>query len=98
MAIRVVDTEMPTLSLSGDVVKTAKIGDKISLPTATVSDNLTQNCTVKVYAFNANGHLLEMKEGDEGFIPTCAGVYTVVYYVIDEAGNFAFQRFTITVQ
>ena len=98
MAIRVVDTEMPTMNLSGNVVKNAKVGDKITLPTATVSDNLTQNCTIKVYVFNPNGQLLEIKEGDKGFIPTCAGVYTVVYYVIDEAGNFAFQRFTVTVR
>ena len=98
MAIRVVDTEMPTMNLSGNVVKNAKVGDKITLPTATVSDNLTQNCTIKVYVFNPNGQLLEMKEGDKGFIPMCAGVYTIVYYVIDEAGNFAFQRFTVTVR
>jgi hypothetical protein len=40
---------------------------------------------------------LELGEEDKGFTPTSAGVYTVVYYVIDEAGNFVSQRFTITV-
>ena len=98
MAIRVVDTEKPAMSLSGGVVTNAKVGDKISLPTASVSDNLTQSCTIKVYVFNTNGHLMEIKDDCKGFIPTCAGVYTVVYYVIDEAGNYAFQRFTVTVQ
>ena len=98
MVIRVVDTEMPTMTLNGDVVKTAKVGDKVNLPTVTVSDNFTQTCTVKVYLFNQNGQLLEIKEGDKGFTPTSAGTYTVVYYAMDEAGNFAIRRFTIVVE
>lgn len=98
MVIRVVDTEAPTFNINGEVVATAAVGDKINLPSVTVSDNLTQNCTVKVYVFNQNGHVLEIKEGDKGFTPTRAGVYTIVYYVMDEAGNFQSQRFTVTVQ
>jgi hypothetical protein len=97
MIIKVVDTEAPKVTLSDDVVTSAKVGKKVKLPTATVSDNLTQNCTVKVYVFNQNGYVLELGEEDKGFTPTSAGVYTVVYYVIDEAGNFVSQRFTITV-
>jgi hypothetical protein len=98
MVIRVIDTLAPTLVLSKDVVKEAEVGDKIDLPTAKVSDNLTENCTVKVYVFNPYGYLLEIAEGQKGFIPTLAGTYTVVYYVIDEAGNFQSVRFTINVK
>ena len=98
MIIRVVDTESPTMTLDGDVVKTAKVGDKVALPKATVRDDLTQACTLKVYVFNQNGQLLEVKAGDKGFIPTSAGTYTVVYYAVDEAGNFAMQRFVIVVE
>ena len=86
------------MTLNGEVVATAKVGDKITIPTATVSDNLTQVCTLKVYIFNQNGQLLELKAEDKGFTPTAAGTYTVVYYAVDEAGNFAMQRFTIVVE
>ena len=98
MVIRVVDTKAPTLKINGKIAATATVGKKIVLPTATAGDDLTQNCTLKIYVFDPNGHLLEMKEGDKGFTPTCAGVYTIVYYVIDEAGNFASQHFNVTVQ
>ncbi len=98
MVIRVVDTAAPTLTLNGDVAKTAKVGDEIDIPAAEVRDNLTQNCTVKTYVFYPNGSILKMAAGDNGFIPTSEGVYTVVYYAMDEAGNFTSLRFTITVK
>lgn len=97
MVIRVVDTEVPTLKLSGELVTTAKVGDQIALPAVTVGDNLTQNCTTKIYVVDPNGHLLDMS-AEKGFSPTRSGLHTVLYYVMDEAGNFASECFKITVK
>lgn len=98
MIIRVVDTQAPTLTLSKDVPQTVKVGEKIELPVVKVEDNLSQECSVKLYVFNQSGHVLKIGENDNGFIAKSAGIYTVVYYVLDEAGNFSSLRFTITVQ
>ena len=90
--------QAPTLTLSKDIPQTAKVGEKIQLPVAKVEDNLSKECTVKLYVFNSSGHVLKIGENDSGFIAKSAGIYTVVYYVLDEAGNFSSLRFTITVQ
>lgn len=97
MIIRVLDTQAPTLTFSKDIPQTAKVGEKIQLPVAKVEDNLSKECTVKLYVFNSSGHVLKIGENDSGFIAKSAGIYTVVYYVLDEAGNFSSLRFTITI-
>lgn len=98
MVIRVVDMQPPKVTLSKDVPETAKVGKKVKLPSAKVEDNFSQNCTVKLYVFNPSGHVLALEQGDDGFIATSAGIYTIVYYAMDEAGNFTSLRFTITVK
>ena len=93
----VVDTDMPTLSLSGELPKTAKVGDKIKVPKATATDNLTQNVSVRIYAITANGSVLDVSNAD-GFVASEAGTYTVVYMVSDEAGNYDYEYRYITVR
>jgi hypothetical protein len=93
----VVDQVKPTLTISGEVVSTAKVGENVSLPTAQVSDNLEGELTLVVYVIMPNGHVLEVKEGDKGFTATKAGVYMVVYSVSDEQGNFDYKYYKITV-
>ena len=92
----VVDTEKPVLTLSGELPKTAKVGDKIKVPKATAADNLTQNVSVYVCAIMANGSVLDVSNAD-GFVVSEAGTYTVIYMVSDEAGNYDYEYRYITV-
>ncbi len=97
MIIRVVDAESPNVTLNGEVPTTAKVGAKIKLPKVTVTDNLTQSCSVKIYVFSNTGPMVEIFNDEQGFIAKSAGEYTVLYYVYDEAGNYVMKRYVITV-
>ena len=92
----VVDTENPSLVLSGELVKEAKVGDKIVVPTVTGSDNLSEELTVVAYVIIPGGAMFKIGE-NEGFVAERAGVYQVIYYVSDEAGNFTSQSYSIKV-
>lgn len=94
--ISVVDTQNPVLNVSGTVTATAKVGDKISLPKATVTDNYSDT-SLYVYVIYPNSKVLEISQSADGFVATVAGTYTVVYSVDDKAGNFVTQYYTITV-
>ena len=94
--ISVVDTQNPVLNISGTVTASAKVGDKISLPKATVADNYSE-ASLYVYVTYPNGTVLEISQSADGFVATVAGTYTVVYSVNDAAGNFVTQYYTIMV-
>ena len=92
----VVDTQAPTFTLSGKVALTAKVGAKVTLPTVKATDDLSKKLTVKVYVMMAGGPMLDVTDS-KGFVAKVAGTYTVVYFVADEAGNFASNYYTIKV-
>ena len=86
--INVVDTEKPSLKISGTIPETVKIGAKVSIPKARVSDNITKKVTLTIYVITPTGVLLDVTDVS-GFKADIAGVYTVIYYAVDEEGNFA---------
>ena len=92
----VVDTKAPSFTLSGEVVATAKVGEKITLPTVKATDDLSKKMTVKIYVMIPGGAMLDVSNS-KGFVAKVAGTYTVVYYVADEAGNFTSSYHTVKV-
>ena len=94
----VVDQVKPTLIVDGEVTATAKVGEEIKLPKATSTDNLSEKLTVVVHVIAPNGQITELKATDAGFKAMKAGVYTVVYSVSDEEGNFDYKYYKITVE
>lgn len=95
--LRVVDTEKPTLTVSGEIPTEAKVGDNIVVPKATATDNLTEKPEITVFVMTPDGKYTEITDGDAGFRPTTAGIYNVVYVVFDEQGNFASETHKIRV-
>lgn len=85
--IEVVDTETPVMSIDGTIPQTAKVGENVAVPKASVSDNVTKNVMFKIYVITSAGVVLDVTNAT-GFTPNVAGVYTIVYYAIDEEGNF----------
>lgn len=96
VVVWVSDTEVPVLTLSGSIVTEANVGDKINVPKASCTDNLSQTTVVKVYVVMPGACMVEIGKND-GFVAEKAGVYTVIYYAYDEAGNFVSQKYNIKV-
>ena len=93
-------TEMNTKAMFklsyGLFVLTAKVGDKISIPKVTVTDNLSTDLEVKVFVFNPDNGLRTLLTEDK-FTVTVVGKYEISFMCIDDAGNLAFESFYINV-
>ncbi|MBQ8428928.1 MAG: hypothetical protein IJX30_02405 [Clostridia bacterium] len=97
LRVSVVDKEKPQMTINGNVVETAKVGDKIILPKATATDNYATP-TISVYVVCAGGNTYLFENGENVFIANQAGIYTVVYTVSDDMGNFVSEYYSITVE
>jgi hypothetical protein len=96
--VEVKDRENPTLTLSGAVPTTGNIGKVITLPTAMVADNHSQNLRVWIYITEPTGRMITLEEGATTFVPQMSGRYRVTYYVHDDYANYVYEKFIITVQ
>lgn len=94
--IRVEDDIPPDVSVRG-VPATGKLGEKIVLPEASVTDNISskENLTVKTYLVTNTGNIYKLDS--MAFVPQYAGVYMVRYYCTDAVGNLTVVSFEITV-
>ena len=97
LRISVVDKEKPQMTINGSIVETAEVGDKITLPKATATDNYATP-KISVYVVCAGGNTYLFENGENSFIANQAGVYTVVYTVSDDMGNFVSAYYKITVE
>ena len=95
--ITVIDKVKPTIELKENLQKTAKVGDTITLPEITASDNLSTELTVQVYVLNPDNGLRTMLKGNS-FVVSVAGVYQVSFMCVDDAGNVAFMTRYISVE
>ena len=90
------DKEPPQIMLDGDYDKEYKAGKKITVIGAQATDN-TSDVTLTVLLYNQSTMVYTpTKIGDN--LKLAAGKYTIVYYATDENGNFATQKFDITVK
>ena len=82
--------------LDGEYDKEYKAGKKITVIGAQATDN-TSDITLTVLLYNQSTMVYTpTKIGDN--LKLAAGKYTIVYYATDENGNFATQKFDITVK
>lgn len=92
--INVIDDVAPIISLDG-VKNTAKIGDTVSIATATISDNETQEISVLIYILRPNNKLERLQT--QSFKAETEGTYKIFYYGIDNFGNVTVESYVITV-
>ncbi len=89
------DTGAPKLSLSGAVVSSAKVGDTITLPTATATDDVSGACGVYVLVFD---NLMQISVvSNNTFTVTEKGIWTVKYFTYDATGNMLIVSYDIVV-
>ncbi len=106
--INILDKVAPTIKLA-KAVKTAKIGDKITFPEATITDDVTSSDKITVYRtvrcpdgrLNVIGGI-GAAGGDSAKITYVytvgqAGEYKFMILAMDEAGNQTIAEFTVTV-
>lgn len=92
------DETAPELSLSSSSNLTVKVGETVTLPTATANDNKDGNLDASVTVEIVGTELVtELKPGGK-YTPMTAGVQKVTYRVSDSFGNVTEKSFTITVK
>ncbi len=98
LTVSVYDTVDPTVKITSNYTKEAKVGEVIVMPNFTATDNhsLAENLIVYTYIENPTG-TMKIVTGNS---VTCsiAGVYTWNIVAIDEAGNIATYKIAVTVR
>ncbi len=94
-SIWVSDDRAPTLTFSGSISKTAKVGDTISLPSYTVHDNDLSGVKVEITFRKPNGQFDNVKGNSVKFDK--AGRYTINYFVIDADRNTTVYSYSVVV-
>ena len=95
----VMDEVAPTITFAGEFQTTAKIGDTLSIPEFTVSDNhsAAENITVVKTVYNPLGKLILLSGDTNALVCQYAGEYEFRILVVDEAGNTTLHRAVVTV-
>lgn len=95
--INVIDKESPTITIVGEIPKTAKVGDKITVPTVTLTDNVDTELEVVVIIYNSYSGLRKVLKESEFEVTIPSSKYIISYICMDKAGNVARVSFTVEV-
>ena len=94
--LRVIDSEAPAITVSGDVPKNGTVGQSISLPSATATDNVSE-VSVSVIVIDPNSHFINLGTATS-FTPDISGRYIIRYVSADGEGNMSVLDYTIEVK
>lgn len=86
--LQVIDKIPPVIVVDGGTPKTAKIGDKIQIPSYTITDNKDSEFTVTVILMNSFEGLRKVWKEKE-FVVNEEGTYIITILCYDKAGNMA---------
>lgn len=93
--VNVLDRVAPEITL-GSAVKNAKVGETIEVAKCTLTDNITKDVSVYICVEKPDRSCDTVVDGK--FVANVAGEYTVRYMAWDDAGNYVFKSYTITVK
>ena len=94
--LSVLDDVKPEIEVNGQIATEKKVGEKITLPKATVTDNIDEDMTVTIFTIGPGG-VYEIVKGNEVLLNK-AGTWTIRFFAIDEAGNFSFKDYKVNVK
>lgn len=80
-----VNTEKPVITVNGSV-SNGKVGKKLTLPAATVTDDVDTGLEVLYFVVEPSGNIILLGE-DRTYTPKIAGNYRARYYSYDSSGN-----------
>lgn len=95
MVVEVSDDVAPTIVLANEPQKTAKVGETVTLPSATANDNSEGAVELYVFLIDPLGQMSDVTSGS--FAPGQAGHYVIRYYAVDAAGNVAILDYSLEV-
>lgn len=98
-AVRVEDEIAPEITVQGKSLLSARVGDVLTVPAYTVTDNLSapENIDVIVTLVLPRGTSVRLHTDAGAVVATQAGTYEFRIMAVDEAGNIDFVRVTVTV-
>ncbi len=94
-ALQVYDGVPPQIAIQGKLPKSGKINQTITLPEATVSDNMEAECKLYICYKAPDGTYNKAEERQITF--TQDGTYLVIYRAMDNYGNITIISFEINV-
>ena len=100
-SIAVYDDTAPELVLNGTVPSSAKVDERVTLPSATATDNIDEEVEVHVYVASPSQVLIVAGKDEDGnfsFTPDRKGNYAVRYVAVDTAGNIAALTYSLNVE
>lgn len=92
--IKVLDDIPPVLEIDSSIPYSVSVGKTVTLPEATVVDNVTAETEYYVYVAHPNGTIVSCRE-ELKFTPDAAGTYIIMYMAKDAEGNLTVKRFTV---
>ena len=95
-AIYVTDSVAPIISLQGVAQTEVKLGGKINVVKAVVTDNLDTELPLYVYMVDPASIITKVENGGS-FVATRKGVYEIRYMTIDSFGNLKYFTYKVTV-
>lgn len=87
----------PEITLNGTVPTKVSAGKSVKLPTASATDNDTENMRIWIFVTEPNGKMYALDKDVYEFVPDRSGVYIVTYYVEDDYGNYAYKKCDVRV-
>ena len=95
-SVNVQDEIPPQLEVNGKYADTMKVGGKVTIHSATASDNVDEEIQVKILVRKPDSSLVVVSAGDVYRFEE-AGTYVIVYMALDGQYNMARSEFTIKV-
>jgi hypothetical protein len=89
------DNIAPTVNVSQMVATEMNLGETLTLPEATVTDNVAKNLRYYIYAKSPTSSYRLISE--RSFKPSAKGVWASYYYAEDACGNYDVQVFYVNV-
>lgn len=99
-SLAVVDGEKPTLTFKGEFQTELAVGEVLTIPKYTVSDNFTkaENINVIRMVINPKGMPIYINDDSSALKCEYTGVYQIYFYVYDEMGNLTLFQTSVTVK
>lgn len=95
--ITVSDSIAPVINIDDKSEQVLKVGDVLTIRSATAIDDISENLTVYTYLLAPTLYTQEYAMGDKVKLNQ-EGVYYVYYYAYDDAGNVGFAEYKIIVE
>lgn len=94
MVVNVRDNVAPTINVN-DVEIVVRVGSKVELPSASVSDDVGVDKQF-VFVIDTYNNMINVT-GSTSYTPALKGIYTIRYVAVDAAGNYAIKDVVLKV-